>query len=193
MKKEEIKLGVEKGKVVLDEYNDEWERIYKEEEKKLNKLIGKYVIKIEHVGSTAIPGLIAKPIIDMGIAVEDLNKNLDYIEILKNNGYEYRDDNGIKGERLFKKINNGLTTHFIHIVEIKSKRWHDFITFRDYLLSHPEEIKTYADLKKSLEKKYANDRKQYTASKNKYISEIIEQADEINNNSSTSNNQTTNE
>ena len=85
MKKEEIKLGVEKGKVVLDEYNDEWERIYKEEEKKLNRLIGKYVIKIEHVGSTAIPGLIAKPIIDIGIAVEDLNKNLDYIEILKNN------------------------------------------------------------------------------------------------------------
>ncbi len=129
--------------------------------------------------------------IDNKSNIPKYNPNIDRFKSIE--ACVFGDDNGIKGERLFKKINNGLTTHFIHVVEIKSKRWHDFITFRDYLLSHPEEIKTYADLKKSLEKKYANDRKQYTASKNKYISEIIEQADEINNNSSTSNNQTTNE
>ena len=110
-------LGIEKGKVRLEEYDNSWKAEFEKEKHVLEKLIGKYFLKIEHVGSTSIPGMKAKPIIDIAVVVKKLKSDNEYIEILKNAGYEYRDDNAVKGEHLFEKVKNNLTTHFIHVIE----------------------------------------------------------------------------
>lgn len=167
-------LGVEKGKVRLEEYDSNWAEEYQKEKDKLDKLIGEYILKIEHVGSTAIPGLKAKPIIDIAVIVEKLKNDNEYIPILKQAGYEYRDDNGIKGEHLFKKVKNNMTTHFIHVIEKDSARWQNYYLFKQYLLKHKEEIENYKKLKERLEIKYQNDRESYTKEKDIYITKIIE-------------------
>lgn len=170
-------LGLEKGKVKLENYDSEWKKEFDTEKVKLEELIGKYILSIEHVGSTAIPGLIAKPIIDIAIVVKELEKDNKYIGILIENGYEYRDDNGAKGEYLFKKKNaKGLTTHFLHVIEKDSERHQNYILFKEYMLKHSEEIGKYNELKKELFEKYSNDRKKYTMGKEDYIKNILEKS-----------------
>ncbi len=166
-------LGIEKGKVRLEEYDNSWKAEFEKEKHVLEKLIGKYFLKIEHVGSTSIPGMKAKPIIDIAVVVKKLKSDNEYIEILKNAGYEYRDDNAVKGEHLFEKVKNNLTTHFIHVIEKDSTRWLNYILFKEYLLENKDEIKKYIELKEKLSVKYKDDRERYTKLKNDYIINII--------------------
>ena len=87
-------LGVLKGKVKLEKYDYRWQEEFEKEKDRLNQLIGEYIKGIEHIGSTSIPGLVAKPIIDIAVIVEKLNNEAKYLNILKESGYQYRDDNG---------------------------------------------------------------------------------------------------
>ena len=170
-------LGVLKGKVKLEKYDYRWQEEFEKEKDRLNQLIGEYIKGIEHIGSTSIPGLVAKPIIDIAVIVEKLNNEAKYLNILKESGYQYRDDNGEKCEFLFKKINkNNETTHFIHIIERNGVRYNNYILFKNYLLKHKEEIKNYNQLKQNLYEKYKDNREKYTIEKNEYITSIIEKS-----------------
>ena len=162
------------GTVVLEDYNPLWKEMYNEEERKLKDLLKGNIIEIMHVGSTSIEGLSAKPVIDIMITVKELNDVESFKHLFTRElGYDFREDCGVMGEYLVRKGSEDARTHFIHIIEENSERYENFVYFKKYLESHPEKIIEYQNLKEELCKKYSDDRKSYTASKNEFIQNII--------------------
>ena len=180
-------IGLDRKNAKLKEYSIDWKNLYNDEKEKIVGLIGSNILGIEHVGSTSIPGLKAKPIIDIAVAVDSLDnvienkisvgeEKVSIKDILVNNGYNFRDDGGVKGEYLFSLGDENLRTHYIHVVPKTGKRWNDYMDFKDYLLVHPNKVEEYKNLKEELATKYADDRKMYTSSKNDFITNVLEEA-----------------
>jgi len=174
---------VVKEKISLVPYRPIWGKMFKEESEFLLKKLPKSIIKrIEHFGSTAVPGLSAKPIIDILVEVMSLEKTKEEIvPILKSEGYEYFwrpvfGDNGPPYYAWFIKRNSkGTRTHHIHMVEADSELM-DRLYFRDYLKEFPQIAKIYNDLKIKLSEQYPNDRVKYTEEKTEFVIDITEKA-----------------
>ncbi len=143
-------------------------------------MIGKYVLDIQHVGSTSIPEAKAKPIIDIAVGVKSLKNGEKCIKPLKQLGYEYKHSAGIKGRHFFAKGSEKNRTHYIHIVKLNGRFWKNCILFRDYLRKHKRAVKEYNELKEKLAKKYKNDRDTYAAQKDSFIQKIIKKAEKFN-------------
>lgn len=168
-------MGLKVGTVKLEKYNSNWVNEFNEEKEILSKIFGDIAIKIEHVGSTSIEGLSAKPIIDIAIAVnklEDFEKVKSYFE---KEPYSIKEDS-VNDEILVRKGSEDNRTHFIHIMQLNSKRYQDTIIFRDYLKDNTATLKAYERLKKDLANKYSNNRRMYTISKNEFIQKVIDKA-----------------
>ncbi|MEM6378933.1 MAG: GrpB family protein [Bacteroidota bacterium] len=164
-------LGLERNKVRIVPYQNAWVVLYKEIEKSLSDLLKDETKDIAHVGSTAIIGMAAKPIIDIAVAIRSPNSIEQIQSILSPEKYEYR---GPKvGGYLFVKRENELTTQHIHFVLKSSKEWADYLSFRDQLNSDEKLRKQYAELKQKLAKKYTNHRGEYTKAKNEFISKVL--------------------
>lgn len=175
---------LKKTSVVLEETNPKWKDMYLDEEKELKNLLKEHIIDIEHVGSTSIPGLAAKPVIDMMVVVNKLSDVENFKHLFRpEDGYFVRDDNGEQDEYFVTRDTLNNIYYFIHIVENNSSRYYNFVKFKSYLLNHPEYIKKYEDLKKELALKYSEDRKSYTANKNDFIQNVLKLYDEEHNNS----------
>lgn len=168
-------IGLEKGIVRLAPYSPEWKTLYEEEEKLLRELIGEYIIDIQHIGSTSIPDMIAKPILDIGIAIADFEEGKRCIKPIESLGYEYKGENGIPGRHYFVKGNP--TTHHIHVVEIDSEEWKKNIIFRDALRKNENLAKEYAELKLNLAEKFKYDRVAYTDGKTDFVNYVLKLAD----------------
>ena len=167
-------MSLKVGTVNLDEYNINWKEMYVDEEKRLKDLLKDNIIEVMHVGSTSIEGLCAKPVIDIMITVRKLEDVEKFKHLFSSElGYDFRDDGGVKGEYLVRKGSEDARTHFIHIIEENSERYDNFVYFKKYLETHPDKKEEYKILKEELSKKYADDRKSYTASKNDFIQNII--------------------
>jgi len=164
-------LGLEKGVVRLVLYSPEWAKLFDEEKRLLIALIGDYVLDIQHIGSTSVLGLIAKPILDIGIAIEDFEEGKRCIQPIESLGYEYKGENGIPGRHYFVKGNP--TTHHLHIVENNSEEWKKNITFRDSLRKDEMLAEEYAKLKLELAGKFKYDRVAYTDGKTDFINYVI--------------------
>jgi GrpB-like predicted nucleotidyltransferase (UPF0157 family) len=174
-------IGLPSGKVKIVPYTELWKKAYQDEEKLLWRVIGEFVIDIQHIGSTSIPGLASKPIIDIAAFVKSLNIGEECIKPLEKIGYEYHDDAGIPGRHFFVKGSKDNRTHFLHIEEINGELWKNHLLFRDYLRKHREAAIEYEDLKIELAKKYGNDRDTYTIEKDWFIKTILAKAEkEIN-------------
>lgn len=168
-------MGLKVGTVKIEKYNPNWKNMFNEEKEILTKLFGDVAIKIEHVGSTSVENLSAKPIIDILVAVRSLDDFEKVRKCFEKEPYSIKDDS-VCDEILIRKGNEDNRTHFIHVMEINSKRCQDTLIFRDYLRSHVKALEDYENLKKTLAKKYANDRKMYTSSKDEFIKNIIKLA-----------------
>ncbi|HBE76472.1 MAG TPA: hypothetical protein DDW65_01630 [Firmicutes bacterium] len=166
-------LGLPSGKVKIVLYDELWKKAYQDEEKLLWPVIGEFVIDIQHIGSTSIPGLASKPIIDIAAFVTSLNIGEACIKPLEKIGYEYRYDAGVPGRHFFAKGSRENRTHFLHIEELHGELWKNHILFRDYLREHREAVIEYAELKIELAKKYENDRDTYTIEKAGFIRRIL--------------------
>lgn len=161
--------------------NPQWPQLAALEIEKLKHILSSEpIIDIQHIGSTAIENLWAKPIIDIQIAVDSLSAIKQIaIAILEANGYIYWDTNP-DSERLF--FVKGMPpfgekrSHHVHIVEPTSHHWQEKILFRDYLRAHPEATHEYENLKKELAQKHTHDREQYTDAKTNFIHEILKKA-----------------
>lgn len=175
MKKTKI-IGLQRKKVKLLSYNLEWKRLYKKEEELLCSSIGKYIEDIQHVGSTAIPGVKAKPIIDIAIGVKSLKAGEKCIKPLEKLGYKYKQGAGIKGRHFFVKGSEKNRTYYIHIEKINSQLWKNHILFRDYLRKHKEAVKEYNELKEKLAEKHKDDRDAYTIEKAIFIQKILKKS-----------------
>ena len=171
-------LGLPKGIVRLETYDPEWIRAYEKEKSIIEDCIRNYIIDIQHVGSTSIEGLIAKPIIDIAVGVPSLVEGHKCIEPLEQIGYEYKGEAGVVGRLYFTKDDGIIRIHHIHIEEVGSTNWWNQILFRDYLRLHNDARDEYGELKKILAQKYANDRETYTERKADFILDIIVRAKE---------------
>jgi len=164
-------------------YDDRWPSWFEEEENRLRKLIPADLIgRIEHFGSTAIPQMPAKPVIDMLVEVVSLERAAESIvPHLKKCGYDYiwRPTFGDDGEPFYhwfiRRNSLGQRTHHIHMVEPNFEHW-ERLFFRDYLIEFPDVARAYGKLKLDLSKRYANDRVAYTHAKTKFISDMTERA-----------------
>jgi len=158
--------------IVIVDYDPDWPRLASIEKKNIIKNVGKaFISRIEHIGSTAIPGLCAKPIIDFLLEIMDIT-NCDFlINHLNKIGYHFipKPENPLP-HMMFAKgyLESGITGQTFHIHVRYSGDW-DEIVFRDYLLKNQTVIADYARLKRKLATEFKNDREKYTESKTAFI------------------------
>lgn len=170
-------MGLKVGTVYIENYNENWKNMFEEEKSNLENIFKERAIKIEHVGSTSIEGLSAKPIIDIMVVL----KSFDDFEFVRSKfldmPYSIKLDSD-PDEILIRKGPEENRTHFIHVVEEGSQRCINTLLFRDYLRNHENVKKEYEDLKIMLAKKFENNRKMYTVSKNEFIQNVLKLAKE---------------
>lgn len=163
-----------RGNLKLSPYRKEWAELYALEKARLSQAVGAYLLRIEHVGSTAVPGMPAKPILDIAGAVQDLADVEPCLAPLQALGYAFRGEQGIPGRRYFVKGNP--RTHHLHLYRVDSREWVDHLLFRDWLTAHPDAAADYMDLKKRLLAEYPGDRAAYTDGKAPFIEAVLARA-----------------
>lgn len=162
------------------DYNPGWTLAFEHEKLRIQAAVGEYLTGIEHVGSTAVPGLAAKPVIDLLVGIRSLADSPLCVAPLAKLGYhyipEYEDD--LPERRYFQKLTGaGVHTHHLHMVEPGSDFWRRHLLFRDYLRAHPETAAEYGALKRSLAAQYGEDRAGYTDAKSGFIQSVLELAE----------------
>jgi GrpB-like predicted nucleotidyltransferase (UPF0157 family) len=169
--------------IVIEPYHPEWKRKFNSEANLIQFVIGRYITVIEHIGSTAVPGLAAKPIIDMLIGVKSLADTPHFVSRLELMGYiyipEYEVD--LPERRYLYKQRRGEDIFHLHMVEPHSEFFRRHIAFRDYLRLHPETVAEYAALKHKLAKEFGSDRAGYTDAKTEFIQSIERKASQLQN------------
>ena len=171
-----LPLGLKRGELRLSPYRDEWPVLYESEQAIVESAIGDHIVDIQHVGSTAIVGMPAKPILDIAIAVEDFKKSRVCIAPLAAFGYSFKGENGIPRRHYFMK--GEPCTHHIHMVEETSDEWAKLIRFRDCLRSDRCVAAAYAKLKTSLADRLAGNRVAYQNAKADFIEKVLQRSDE---------------
>lgn len=171
-------LGLKRGTVKVIPYNPLWAGLFEEERRALKAIFGDRFLAIEHVGSTAVPGLPAKPIIDINVAITSLTDAQDFIEKLPELGYQYFPKRSYPVpeyayRHFFAKGPESSRTHYLKLIELDDKEWEDSIFFRDYLRTSKETRDRYGVLKERLAEKYASDRASYTESKDEFIRDVL--------------------
>ncbi len=165
-------MGLKNETVYLESNFKQWKKIFEDEKNFLLQIFNNEDFLIEHVGSTSVEGLLAKPIVDIALGVIDFKDIQKYINRLKEN-YTIKENNDID-EILLIKENESETFCLIHVLNRDSDRFKNMIKFRYILNNNPDILKQYEQLKKHLSNIYSNDRKMYTKSKNDFIKEILE-------------------
>lgn len=163
--------------IYLSPYNPKWPNLFAEAQKEVQDAMGSVAVKIVHIGSTAIPNICAKPVIDIMVGVrqlEDIDAHI--LEKLANLGYVYikKYEKEMPYRRFFQRDNAaGVRTHHIHLVGMQSDFWQKHLLFRDYLRAYPEEAKRYEQLKQDLAKKFT-DTNEYAKAKTEFCKEILQ-------------------
>jgi GrpB-like predicted nucleotidyltransferase (UPF0157 family) len=162
--------------VRLVPYDRAWPVRFEEERAALLGVIGDWVVGgVHHVGSTSVPGLESKPIIDILAGVQDLDKSRAAFERLAALGYLYAPYRA-REMHWFCKPDPSRRTHHLHLVPTDSSRFRDELAFRDYLRSHREVAKEYAELKRALANEFERDRDAYTSAKTDFIRSAVDRA-----------------
>jgi GrpB-like predicted nucleotidyltransferase (UPF0157 family) len=167
-------LGLEKGVVRLVSYTSAWKQLFKQEKAALQDRLAGSIIAIQHIGSTSIPGMPAKPIIDIAIAVAHFEQARVCIPMMEELGYQYKGEFGIPRRHYFVKGDPRL--FHVHMSEIDSQEWHDTLLFRDYLRSHARLAREYAQLKVQLAAQYPHDREAYMEGKTAFVLRVLQLA-----------------
>ena len=165
--------------IKIVEHNPNWVNMFEYEAESIRKALrNDLIVEIQHIGSTAVPGLAAKPVIDIMIGLRDLSDGKKIIQPLKELGYVYWADNPDDKKMFFVK---GMPpygekrTHHVHMVEIDGEFWQRRL-FRDYLRINPQEASRYEKLKRELAVRFRDDREAYTEGKSDYVAEVMEKA-----------------
>lgn len=157
-------------KVEVVPHDPSWRGAFETESKQIALALTENVVAIHHIGSTAIPQIHAKPIIDMLVEVKDITKVDTQTSAMEALGYEAMGEFGISGRRFFRKGNEaGIRTHHIHTFEVASPQIERHLAFRDYMISHPENAQQYSELKQELANKYLDNIQGYMDGKDGFI------------------------
>lgn len=166
--------------IEIIDYDPRWPLLFNEEAERLRAVLDpSLIVGLEHFGSTAIPGLSAKPIIDILIAVQSLAAaQVTFIEALSKLNYVFWADNPKKDRMFFVKGMppfGSKRTHHVHVTELDGEMWQR-LAFRDYLRANPTEAETYERVKRSLAADHPTDRAAYTNGKSAYVESIMRKA-----------------
>lgn len=167
------------GSIVVAEYDPNWPVLFEQERARIKQALGPFAVAIEHAGSTSVPGLPSKPIIDILVGVPGLEEAKQRaIEPIKSLGYVYLPEyvSWLPGELFFRKGPPGPWTHHIHLMEPSHFRWETLLVFRDYLRAHPEAAQAYADIKRSLADSSVDDIAAYRNGKTVFVDETTAKA-----------------
>ncbi len=161
------------AKVVVLPYDEAWKSAFEEIKTEIENVIGDFIIGIEHVGSTSVEGMSAKPCIDLDVIIKDYSVFDTVIRNLETIGYIHEGDLGIKDREAFKYSNKPhLKTHHLYVCPQYSEELYRHITFRDYLRSHPEAVKKYSLVKETAAKMFPDNIDKYIEYKSPCIEEL---------------------
>jgi GrpB-like predicted nucleotidyltransferase (UPF0157 family) len=164
-------LGLPTGEVRLLDAHNAWADAFQLEKVRIIDAVGAHILEIQHVGSTAIPGVPAKPVLDILVGVEDFDEASVCVAPLENIGYCYRHEYGIPRRHYFVK--GDPRTHHLHMVERGSDHWTLTMAFRDFLNRDSESARAYAEAKRSLAATYSSDRGAYQREKDKVVERLL--------------------
>ncbi len=171
-------LGLKRGTIKLVDHNPRWVEAFDAEVALLKYILGESYVAAEHIGSTAIPGIQAKPILDMQVAVPEMRDVERYHEALLTEGYDFR---GSPHERddhiLYAKGPEECRTIYLKFTTLGSKFWTEHILFRDYLINNRDAAREYERLKQSLAQELPEDQRAiYTERKTQFVFDILDRA-----------------
>ena len=162
--------------ITVHDYDPGWPNRFGEERRCLLGALGSIVVGIEHTGSTAVPGLEAKPIIDISVSVSQLPLEERHVAALQEIGYEYLAECGVPGRLYFRKREpHGFN---VYVLQQESSLWDHNLLFRDYLQAHPDEARRYGSLKRKIARQAPHDLRLYTDRKGRFICRTLERARE---------------
>lgn len=174
--------------VIIEEYNEEWPKAFNIIESILSNKLNSLVLRIEHVGSTAVPSLAAKPIIDVDIVIESMEYLPEVIKKLEELGYVHEGDLGIKNREAFARKDdyvpyssegNMKHEHHLYVCNRESEELKRHLMFRDILRKHPLLVSEYTNLKIQLSNKFRNNRKAYTEGKTEFVTRIMNECKDV--------------
>lgn len=160
--------------VHLEQYCEAWPALFKDEEKSIKTRTGASIVAIEHFGSTSVPGMPAKPIIDLLIGVDDMQRTDDTVQQLYGIGYEMLGEAGIPG-RLYLRKRSG-PSYNVHITLFNGDIWNNNLSIRNYLRANPMEAERYGALKKRIVDSGTHTLLAYSDEKNEYIKNLQQRA-----------------
>ena len=154
-----MSLGLKRGTVQLEPHDKQWDEAAIQTIKNLKSILGDDAVDIQHIGSTAIPAIKAKPIIDIAVGVTDFEKIMSYNEQLQKDGIFYRGSD-VENQILYVMgdMEKDIRTHHIHVVKWNGTEWRNYIHFRDCLNANENMALQYQRVKEELESKYADNR-----------------------------------
>ena len=176
-------MPLKKGEPIkVVDYDPTWRTAFEELSAVLHKYLGDSALAIEHVGSTAVPGLAAKPIIDINVVIESREYLPEIIHNLSTLGYYHEGDNGISGREAFARESADVPRdggrefwpdHHLYVCAQDNYELARQLAFRDYLRSHPEALQQYAELKKDLAQRFEHNRRAYSEGKTEFVLEVV--------------------
>jgi GrpB-like predicted nucleotidyltransferase (UPF0157 family) len=163
--------------IVIVEYDPAWPQLFQTLRHQVAGVLGDLVLRIEHVGSTAVPGLASKPIIDLDVVVRSVADSPAAIERLAALGYVHRGDRGIPGREAFTTPPDS-PPHHLYVVAAGNPAYRRHLLFRDYLRRHPEAAQAYAAFKQAAAERFRDDRTAYTDAKDAIVQDMVKRAEE---------------
>jgi GrpB-like predicted nucleotidyltransferase (UPF0157 family) len=159
--------------ILIESYNPSWPDTYERERAAIVQAIGTYIANIEHIGSTSIPGLAAKPIIDIAISLKIYPLPAEAITAIEALGYEHMGEYGIRERHYFRK--HGLQSYHVHTYSPGNAEYEAHILFRDYLRAHPKAARQYEQIKRRLAARHT-DGNAYAADKTDFVKGTLAEA-----------------
>ena len=165
-------LGLRRGTVRLSRHHAAWKRAFSIQQRRIAKALGPSAVSVEHVGSTAIPGVVAKPVLDMVLGVPRVGSHVQLDARLRRIGYvRRRTEHG--NDVLYTMGPETNRTAYLHVVRRGGALWRKYLGFRDWMGSHPADARRYEELKRKLYGTFAGDRKRYTLGKHRFITHVL--------------------
>lgn len=173
---EDNPIPPEQREVELVPHNPEWSRLADEETERILTELNFPVVGIYHIGSTSVPGIKAKPILDFVLEVEDLHDVIQNQEVFQKLGYTSKGEFGIPGRQFFTRDTNGERSHHLHVFQQGHPDIERHLIFRDYLRANPDAAREYEQLKEELAQRFPNASGDYTEAKSEFILSMDEVA-----------------
>jgi len=164
-------LGLEPRVVRLVDYDARWPTLFAAEDERIQTQCGPLALRLEHVGGTSIPGMCAKPVLDIAAAHPRTASIDDYLTVFARAGYQYRGEAGLPGRHYFCR--GQPRAYHVHLVEEDGALWRDYLAFRDYLRAHRDISAQFAGVKRVLAARFSTDREAYTNAKSPRVHDIL--------------------